>query len=114
MNNLETPTLSSKTAKMSTSSQPSGIIPDLSTKGVKEPLMRVEEEYPNNVKNKLAIQENEAPMAPRDAKSDSKIGQRVLAIRRADFTHTHEIASADFDTLQYDIMETFEMADLDG
>jgi hypothetical protein len=75
--------------------------------------MSVEEEYPNNVKNRLVIQENEAPMAPRDARRDSKIGQRVLAIRRADFSHTHEIASADFDTLQYDIMETFEMADLD-
>jgi hypothetical protein len=76
--------------------------------------MRVEEEYPNNLKNKLDIQENDAPVATRYAKSNSKVGQRVLAIRRADFTHTHEIASVDFDTLQYDIMQTFEAADLDG
>ena len=75
--------------------------------------MSVEEEFPNKLKNKLTIQEKEAPVAPGEPASDSKIGQRVLAIRRADFTHTHEIASADFDTLQYDIMETFEMADLD-
>jgi hypothetical protein len=58
--------------------------------------MTVKEEFPN----KLIIQENEAPVAHREPATESKIGQRVLAIRRADFTHTHEIASADFDTLQ--------------
>jgi hypothetical protein len=114
MNNLETPTPSSSTYKGSNPSQRAGTPPDISTKGLKEPLMSVKEEYPNNLKNKLDIQENEAPVATRDAKSNSKIGQRVLAIRRADFTHTHEIASADFDTLQFDIMQTFETADLDG
>ena len=71
------------------------------------------EEFQNNLKNKLSIQENKAPVAARETASDSKIGQRVLAIRKADFSHTHEIASAEFNTLQYDIVSTFEITDLD-
>ena len=107
MENLETP--SSSTYKTSTVSQPRPSLPDSPTKGLKEPLMTGTEEFPNRLKNRLTIQEKEAPVAP----SDSKIGQRVLAIRKADFSHTHEIASADFNTLQYDIVSTFEIADLD-
>ena len=113
MKDFETPTPSSRSKDPSVS-QPGGTVPDLQAKDLKEPLMSVQEEFPNKLKNKLIIQEKEAPVAPAQPASDNKIGQRVLAIRRADFTHTHEIASADFDTLHYDIMETFEMADLDG
>jgi hypothetical protein len=112
MDNFETPTL--RSFKQSTVSQRDGVEPDSPGKRLKQPLMTGNEEFPNKLKNRLTIQEKEAPLAAREQPiNDSKIGQRVLAIRRADFSHTHEIASGDFNTLQYDIMSNFEMADLD-
>jgi MFS family permease len=71
--------------------------------------MSLKEEF----QNKQTIQEKEAPMAPREPASDSKIGQRVLAIRRAESLQTNEIAPSDFNSLEYEIMSTFEMVDLD-
>ena len=112
MNNLETP--SSRSYKQSTLSQREGVEPDSPTRRLKQPLMTGKEEFPSKLKNRLTIQEKEVPVGPREQPaSDSKIGRRVLAIRRADFSHTHEIESGDFNTLQYDIMSNFEMADLD-
>jgi hypothetical protein len=112
MDIFETPTLRSH--KQSTLSQKERAEPDSQTNRLKQPLITGNEEFPNKLKNRLTIQGKEAPVAAREQSvNDSKIGQRVLAIRRADFSHTHEIASGDFNTLQYDIMSTFEMADLD-
>jgi hypothetical protein len=71
--------------------------------------MSGEEEFPK----KLTIQEKDALLAPREPATPSKIGQLVLAIRRASLSPTREIALSDFDTLQHDIVSTFEMADLD-
>jgi hypothetical protein len=71
--------------------------------------MSGEEEFPKE----LTIQEKEALVLHREPVNDLKIGQQVLAIRRASFSQTHEIALSDFDTLQHDIVSNFEMADLD-
>ena len=111
MENLETP--SSSTYTKSHLSQPGVNGHNSPTKGLKELFMTGTEEFPNKLKNKLTLQEKEANVGPREPASDSKIGQRVLAIRKPHFSHTHEIASADFNTLQYDIVSTFEIADLD-
>ena len=109
MENLETPAPSPSTSKKSALSQTGVSLPDLPSECLKEPLMGEKYEFPN----KMAIQEKEAPVAPREPASDSKIGQRVLAIRRAE-SHTHEIASSDFNSLEYEIISTFEMVDLDN
>jgi hypothetical protein len=109
MNNLETPTPTSSTHKGSTVSQQGPSLPDQTIKGLKEPLTSVNEGFPKE----LTIQEKESLVGHREPARNSKIGQQVLAIRRASFSHTHEIASSDFDTLQHDIVSTFEMADLD-
>jgi hypothetical protein len=114
MENLETPTPSSRNFKKSTLSQPRGDRPDLQADCLKEPLMGVKEKIPKKLKNNLEIQGKEALVAAKEPASDSMIGQRVLAIRKPESLRTVEIAPSDFNTLEYEIMSTFEIIDLDN
>jgi hypothetical protein len=113
MENLETQTPSSRTSKKSTLSQAGGDLPDLQADCLKEPFIGVKEKTPKNLKNNLEIQEKEAPVAVKEPASYSKIGQRVLAIKKAESLQTVEIAPSDFNTLEYEIMSAFEIIDMD-
>jgi hypothetical protein len=75
--------------------------------------MGVDEGSTKKPKNNLEIEEKEAPVVPREPASDSNLGQRVLAIRKAESLRTVEIMPSDFNTLEYEIMSTFEMLELD-
>jgi hypothetical protein len=64
MDSLVTP--DSRSIKQSTLSQREGVEPDSLTKRLKEPLMSGKGEFPSTLKNRLTIQEKEAPVAPRE------------------------------------------------
>jgi hypothetical protein len=100
MENPETPTRRSSTSKKSNLSQPRVSLPDLQTECIKEPLLGEKEKSTKKQENNLEIEEKDAPFAPREPASDFNLGQRVLAIRKAESMRTVEILPSDFNTLE--------------